>query len=398
MGRDNTIPGYRKGSALQLTAPLTVIASNTYIDELRNSLGSSWIADARFVPIGPDASISVDVLEAGGLVLFEVDPASQASMDRIRNIRRMRPNMPQIVAMRDVDMRLVRTLIREGVADVVDLPFNSEEILQTVLAVLETHSAPVGTEVSLAPLIAVTKPIGGAGATTIASHLAAELAEGSGQSVCLFDLDIQVGRICEVFGVSPRHTLTDLLEAGSRLDSSMLDTVAERHESGVDLIAAPNEIIPIEALKSEDLMRVIDLARAEYDYIVLDMPACLTNWSLTILSKTDSVLMLVEQSLSSLRQARRRLDLFRNLGLDHRLVSIVVNRVEKKLFRSIGIADVEEALGRPVAGKIARDTQTLEAAQDRGVLARQVRRKSPFIVDMAALADTITSRIEGGEG
>ena len=398
MGRDHTIFGQRKGSELQLNAPLTVIASEGQLEELRSSSGAGWISDAQFISLQPDEPIEGNTLDATGVVLFEVDPASPASMDRIRNIRRMHPEMPQIVAMRDVDMRLVRTLIREGVADVVELPFNAEEILQTVIAVLETHAGSVGKDVALAPLIAVTKPIGGAGATTIASHLAAELASEPGEpTVCLFDLDIQSGRICEVFGVSPRRTLTDLLEAGTRLDASMLDTVAERHECGVDLIAAPNEIIPIEALKSEDLARVLDLARAEYDYVVLDMPSGLTNWGLAILAKADSIVMLVEQSLPSLRQARRRLDLFKNLGLDHRLVSVVVNRVEKKLFKSIGIDDVEEALGRPVTAKLARDTQTLEAAQDRGVLAGHIRRKSPFVADVAALADAITARMDGGE-
>lgn len=394
MGHGEYIADRMKGAELQLSAPLSVIASPEHIETLRSSSGAEWLADANYIPVGPGEAIPEHQLGQSGIVLFEVDPAIPASMDRIRHLHRSRPGMPQIVAMRDVDLKLVRTLVREGVADVVELPFSAEEILQTVVAVLETHREATVSEVRFAPLIAVTRALGGSGATTIASHLAADLAGGERRArVCIFDLDIQFGRLAEVLGLTPRRTLSDLLDAGKRMDASLLHTVAQNHPSGLDLIAAPAEIIPIEAVRAEDLARVIDLARQEYDYVVLDLPASLTNWSLGILAGASSIIMVVEQSLASLRQARRRLDLFRNLGLDHRLVSIVVNRTEKKLFSSINMGDVEEALGRPVLAGISSDHTTLSSAQDQGVLAGSVRRKSPFVSDMEKLSELVAAAV-----
>ncbi|QKG71129.1 AAA family ATPase [Erythrobacter mangrovi] len=394
MGHGEYIADRMKGAELQLSAPLSVIASPEHIEALRSSSGSGWLSDANYIPLGAGEPIPDQELGQSGIVLFEVDPAIPASMDRIRHLHRIRPGMPQIVAMRDVDLKLVRTLVREGVADVVEIPFSAEEILQTVVAVLETHREAVGSEVRLAPLIAVTRAVGGSGATTIASHLAAGLAAGKAHAkVCIFDLDIQFGRMAEVLGLTPRRTLSDLLDAGGRIDSALLHTVAQSHHDGLDLIAAPAEIVPIEAVRAEDLARVIDLARKEYDFVVLDLPASLTNWSLSVLAGASSIVMVVEQSLASLRQARRRLDLFRNLGLDHRRVSIVVNRTEKKLFSSINMGDVEEALGRPVLAGVSADPATLCAAQDRGILADAVRRKSPFVSDMEKLSDLIAATV-----
>ncbi|MFA6220553.1 MAG: AAA family ATPase [Erythrobacter sp.] len=379
---------------MHLSAPLSVIASPDHIEALRSSSGSSWLADANYIAIAAGDPIPDHELGRSGIVLFEVDPAIPASMDRIRHLHRTRPDMPQIVAMHDVDLKLVRTLVREGVADVVELPFSAEEILQTVVAVLEAHRDAVGSEVKLAPLIAVTRALGGSGATTIASHLGAALAQGGTKArVCIFDLDIQFGRMTEVLGITPRRTLSDLLDAGDRMDSALLNTVAQSHPSGIDLIAAPAEIVPIEALKVEDLMRLIDLARSEYDYVVLDLPASLTNWSLAVLASASDIVMVVEQSLASLRQARRRLDLFRTLGLDHRLVSVVVNRTERKLFSSINMGDVEKALGRPVLAGIVADQATLAPAQDRGVLAGTIRRKCQFVADIDNLAELIAARV-----
>lgn len=397
MGHGEYILDREKELELQLTAPITIVASSDYIDALKASVGSSWISDANFIAVDPADPIPEAEVNASGIIVFEVDPAVPRSMDRIRQLHVMRPGMPQVVAMKDVNLKLVRTLVREGVSDVVELPFSGEEILQTVVAVLETTGVAVEEKVELAPVIAVTRAVGGSGATTIASHLAASLANDAAQPrVCIFDLDIQSGRMAEVLGLTPRRSLSDLLEAGKRMDGALLHTVAERYDSNISVIAAPSEIIPIEAVKPDDLTRIIDLARREFDYIVLDLPSNLTNWVLNVLAKADNVTMVVEQTLASLRQARRRLDLFRTLGLDHRLISIVVNKVEKKLFSSISMGDVEQALGRPVTAGIALDQATLAAAQDQGVLARSVKRKSPFVGDMEGLSEALAARIEGG--
>lgn len=398
MGHSDEIMNLGKGSELQLSAPLTIIASSTHIEALRAGSGAEWISDAECIAQDPAEPLPEDKLPMNGIVIFEVDPQVPSSMQRIRQLHRSRPNMPQIVAMRDVDLTLVRTLVREGVADVVELPFHPEEIIQTVVAVLETHREATGAEVELAPAIAVTRALGGSGATTIASHLAAELVEAHGHSsVCIIDLDIQSGRMAEVLGLSPRRNLTDLIDAGSRRDGALLHTVTETHSSGVDLVAAPSEILPIEAIDAENLLQLIELARKEYDYVILDLPSNLTNWTLKVLAQAQSVLMVVELNLASLRQAKRRLDLFRNLGLDPNLVSIVVNRVGKKLFGGIRLSDAENALGKPVFASISLDQQTLESAQDQGVLAGAIRRKSPFLGDAARLAELIEIQLGGAE-
>ena len=395
MGHGEYILDRGKELELQLTAPITIVASGEYVDALQASVGSSWISDANFIAVDANDPIPEARINPSGIIVFEVDPKAPRSMDRISQLHAMRPGMPQIVAMKDVDLKLVRTLVREGVADVVALPFSAEEILQTVVAVLETRTSQTTQEVELAPVIAVTRAVGGSGATTIASHLAASLAADQAKpSVCIFDLDIQSGRLAEVLGFTPRRTLSDLLEAGRRIDGALLHTVAERHASGVSVISAPNEIIPIEAVKAEDLDRILDCARAEFDYVILDLPSNLTNWTLNVLAKADSVVMVVEQTLASLRQARRRLDLFRTLGLDHRLISLVVNKTEKKLFGSISLGDVEQALGRPVTASVSLDLATLAAAQDQGVLAGSVKRKSPFVSDIGNLAEVIAARVE----
>lgn len=397
MGRQDHLLDLEKEHGLRLPAPLTVIAASEQIDALHAAKGAPWLGDANLIALDLREDITEAHLQGAGILVVHVDPAVPASMRRIARVRALRPELAQIVALESADVSLIRTLVREGVADVVSLPLAPEELLQVAIAVLEVRGAQDGSRTDLAPLIAVTRALGGGGATTLVTHLAANFAE-SGASVCLFDLDVQFGRAADVLGLQPRRNLTDLLEAGVRMDRTILHSVVTQHSSGLAVVAAPLEILPIESVDAEQLHKAVELARREYDFVFMDMPSNLTNWTLSMLAEAGSIVMLVEQNIASLRQAKRRLDLFRNVGIDSRIVSAVVNRTERRLFGSIGLSDVEEALGHKVVHGLRADGQNIVVAQDQGLLVNEIRGKSAYAIDIGKLADALRQRLDRGIG
>lgn len=399
MGRIDTPLDLGKEQRLRLPAPLTVLAASEQINALLTARGAPWIEDANLIPLELDEEITDGHLLGAGILVVQVDPGVPASMKRIERVHAMRAGLPLIVALDSADVRLVRTLVREGVADVVGLPLSPEELLQAAIAVMEVQAARDETHVGLAPLVAVTRSLGGGGATTLVTHLAASFADRdrAEPSVCIFDLDIQFGRVAEVLGLSPRRTLSDLLDAGARVDGALLRSVVTPHSSGVAVVAAPQDIVPLESVDTELLRRAITLARREYDFVLLDIPSNLTNWNLSVLAEADSILMLVEQNLASLRQARRRLDLFASVGIDSRIVSVVVNRVERRLFGTISMSDVEQALRHDVLSGLHADGQNIGIAQDQGLLVSEVRAKSPYAADVDKLSDKLRQRLVKGE-
>ncbi len=379
---------------MRLPAPLTVIAASEHIDALAADTDAPWLKDVAMVPLGLDDAITSAHLADAGILVVQIDPVVPASMKRIERVKQLRPDLPQVVALKSANVGLVRTLLREGVADVVALPLSFEELLQAAITVMESRAAAPDVRDELAPLVAVARSPGASGATTLATHLGAKLAR-EGTRVCLFDLDIQTGRAAEVLGLQPRRCLTDLLDAGVRIDQAMLQSVVEQHGSGLALVAAPHDIGPLEAIDSDQLHKAVELARKSYDFVLLDLPTGLTNWSLSMLADASAIIMMVEQNLASLRQARRRLDLMRSVGIAQNHISIVVNRVERRLFGSIGLADVEEALGHDVLCAVHADAQNLGIAQDQGLLVHEVRSKSPYSADVDKLADVLRLKLGG---
>lgn len=382
----------RKGqvaASARVRRDLTVFVARELIDRSGLRVGTGLLGDARMVPLGIADEITPAMVPNSGVVVVQVDPTVPSSMRRIETLRVANPELSIIVALEQTDLRLVRTLIRSGVSDAISLPIAEDELLQAILAVAEQAK----DETRNAPLIAVVRPLGGGGATTFVTHLAAAFAE-DGHNSCLIDLDLQLGRATEVLGMAPRRTVTDILDAGLAMDETLLDAVIQRHGSGLNVIAAPSEIIPIEAVSRDQVLRMLDLVRNQHDYVFVDLPASLTNWSLSLLAQADAILLLTEQGLSSLRQAKRLLGLFQSVGIDEAVVSVVVNRAHNKLFGAINTSAVEEALGKDIFGVLRPDDSNIKVAQDQGLLVHEARGKSGYAGDVRALKQKLADCIE----
>ena len=100
------------------------------------------------------------------------------------------------------------------------------------------------------------------------------------------------------------------------------------------------------------------------------------------------MLFLTDSSVASLRQTKRRIDLLRSMDLPRDAMGVVVNRMEKKLFQSIGSADIEATLRTDVVATLSADPQIAEA-QEQGVTIDRLNRRSKFARDIEALADML---------
>lgn len=386
MGTHDHPSAYGEEAALRNGPEILVVASPAWLDAL--AAAGPAIPRLETLPLDRAAPVPAARLARAAMLVIEVDPEDRASMQRIGHIRESRPNMPLVAAINGASVSLVRTLVRQGISDVVSLPFDPGELLQTTLDAAATReSKPAAAPRALAPLIAVARALGGSGATSIATQLAADLAahDTSGRGVVIADLDLQFGSVADYLGVRPRGSLTDLLDAPDRLDEELLRSIAAEADGGVSVIAAPDAIMPLEAVDVDGMLAAIKLLRQQYGYVVLDLPANWTNWTLSAALAADSLVLVVELTIASLRQAKRRLELFRSVGIENRNIQIVVNRVEKRLFRTIDLDDVERTLGHPALGSVALESPALDAAQTQGRLVSELHRKSRFAADVARI-------------
>ena len=351
------------------------------------------------VEINPSQALPAELVEQARIAVVEVDPSDRRSISRLDTLRAARPDLAIIAGLPQVDLSITRLMLRKGIGDVVAMPFTVDELLTAVLEVeRELGDAPQEQDVQLAPVIAVQKCVGGAGATTLATHLADAMSRELGRDAraCVIDLDLQAGDVASYLETGSKKSLIDLVEAGARLDDELFKSVAVAGRKTFDVIAAPTDIVPIEEIELGALNAVVALARRKYDVVLFDMPASLTNWAMSTLLAADAVLLVGNSSIASLRQVKRKLQLLQ--GFDYRpdRVAIALNNEASGMFKKLDRRGIEDALRHSIAGVVHSETQLIEQPQAQGVLVRDVQRKSRFASDIEALADHLLALVEEG--
>ncbi len=341
-------------------------------------------------------AIDPDELIGAGAAVVQVDADNAASIKRFEKLARA-TGTPLIAAAYEPPLALVRSLVRAGAHDVVPLPLSIEE-LETSVAPLRDELAKRQAQaaVSNAKLVSLVKSVGGVGATSLVTQLASRFAvseAGHKRDACLIDLDVQFGDVAFQLGLQPKLSLVELLEAGSRLDGELLRATATKHSSGLNVISAPVEMMPLESLTSDHVMEIVELAGREFGTVFVDLPTNWTNWSLSLLARSDLVLLITELSVAGLNRAKRQLNLIQSQDLGALDVRVVVNRFEKGLLRTIRPADVREALGRDISYTIANDFRVMSAAIDRGVPIDEIKRKTALGKDLDALDSGVAAAL-----
>jgi pilus assembly protein CpaE len=132
-------------------------------------------------------------------------------------------------------------------------------------------------------------------------------------------------------------------------------------------------------------MQIVELATREYGTVFVDLPANWTNWSLSIVARSDLVLLVTELTVAGLNRAKRQLNLLESQDLNNLDVRVIVNRYEKSQSRTIRPADVREALGRDTAYTLVNDSFLMRSAIDRGLPINDIKRKSVLGKDFDVL-------------
>ena len=212
-----------------------------------------------------------------------------------------------------------------------------------------------------ASIVAVYAPRGGAGATFVATHLAAAFARHDRRCV-LIDLDRQFADVSAAIGVPADEdvrTIADLVPLGDEIGRQHVEEVLWAHPAGFSALLAPADGPPGRRV-DETYRGAIAAVRGLCDRVVLDVPRALDEMSAAGLESADRVLAVLGLDVLSFRDAKRAIEA---AGLEDR-VDFIVNRAGRS---EITPRDVERVFGRPAIAVIPAD-RAVAAARDHGRL------------------------------
>ena len=279
---------------------------------------------------------------------------------------------------------LLLEAMRAGVGEYLPKPVGPEEaraLLGRVRKRLGLSSAPARKPGTVYTFLS---PKGGTGTTTAAVNLAAELRRATGKHTLLVDLNVELGDLALVLGITPRFNFVDLVRNFHRIDAGLLASYVERHESGVHVLAAPLHPEQAGELTADVVRRILQFLREHYDYIVVDTAKSMAPPTLAACDVADQVFLLVTADLSALRNVKRSFPVLKKTGngtMEH--VRLIVNRYHPRDL--IAVQDVEETLGLEVYWTLSNDYDAVTASIHDGKPI-VLKGDSPYSKDMRGLA------------
>jgi pilus assembly protein CpaE len=260
---------------------------------------------------------------------------------------------------------LLRAAMQRGVRDVLAPPVTADALGAAVARIeqrLRAHTAPRHKSV-VAAFIACK---GGAGATFLAANLAYVLAAECSKSVALLDLDLNVGDApLFIADHAPATTLADIAQHIERLDSTLLAGTMLRVLPTLGVLAAPDSLEQSLSIKPEHVERVIRLAAADHDCVLIDLGRTFDRVGIKALDLADVIFPVLQLSLPFVRDAKRVLNTLQALGVSDNRIHLIVNRYESD--STLRLADAEQALGRKVALSIPNSYRAVSASVNQGV-------------------------------
>lgn len=329
------------------------------------------------------------------ILLIDVAPSNEAETDQLKRfIATHHHSRPVIVTSAVVNREGIQRIMRSGAVEILPQPIRQVDLVIAMDQAIRRHVQMERLPTSKGKVVSFLKGGGGVGATTLAVQTGGLIAldKKAPCKVCVIDFDIQFGAAGLYLDLQQNASLSDLIDSPDRLDQALLSGVMSEHASGLKVLRAPDDLLPLDAISTDFVSTLLDLARATYDYVFIDLPQAWTDWTYSALHQSDLMLLVTQMHVGSIRQAARQLDMIERHDLGDAPLKLVLNRhATGGMFsdQSSDLSDAQKALARTFDFLLPNDYELTKNAINRGVLISEIKRRSKLEKKLQTMASDI---------
>jgi pilus assembly protein CpaE len=240
--------------------------------------------------------------------------------------------------------------MRAGCAEYLLKPIQHERVLEG-LARMEAKQKERNRSKIRGKVITLLGAKGGTGVTSLALHLALQLATGKHRKCILVDQHPALGDVSLYLGTGRhQYSFYELASNTDRMDQELLQGFLLHHDSGLDILDSPEAVDAMHGAPPPAVEFTLSFLAEAYQFVVVDCPPGLTDGTLASIAQSDKVAIIMTAEMPSVRNAVRYMEHLTKLGYGSGNVQLVLNRHSKK--GPLSDDRVEKALGHGISFKI----------------------------------------------
>ncbi len=374
------------------------------IEDMESVLGESWgdlgFGEALAFLSQPDA----DALEFVAIAMDQEDEDNLVLLGEIIRHARSR-NIRVILIAEDVSPAALHQLLRQGADEFVPYPLPENELASAIDRIRMPEPAPVlaapettatvrkSSHNREGVVLAVQGLAGGTGATTFAVNLAWELCNVAKKGkpeprVCIIDLDLQYGSVSTFLDLPRREAVFELLSDTEAMDGDSFTAAMIGFEEKLQVLTSPADMLPMDLVGSEDINRLIGTARQQFDYVVIDMPRTLVQWTEAVLNSAHVYFALLELDMRSAQNALRLKRALQAEDLPFQKLRFALNRAPgfTDLSGKSRVKRMAESLGISIDLLLPDGGKQVTQGADHGLPLALSAAKNPLRKEIAKLA------------
>jgi pilus assembly protein CpaE len=375
------------------------------IEDMETELGERWgdlsFADATVFLNQPDA----DAME---FIAIAIDEEDEANVGTIADLIKTAVNrdIKVLVIAEEISPMVLHQLLKLGAKEFVPYPL-PEGALHDAIERIRTPEAPPPPEPE-EDAVRPAKPVrsgegrdgvvlpvhglsGGVGASTFAVNLAWELATMAKEDaprVCLLDFDLQYGAVATYLDLNRREAVFEMLTNTDTMDSESFMHALLTFNDKLHVLTSPADMLPLDLITPLDVERIIEQATHNFDYVVIDMPSTVVQWTETVLNAAHVYFLLMEMDMRSAQNALRLIRALKAEDLPVEKLRYILNRAPKftDLSGKSRVKRLAENLDITIEVQLPDGGAQVTQACDHGLPLAEVAKKNPLRREIQKLA------------
>ena len=194
-------------------------------------------------------------------------------------------------------------------------------------------------------IIAISSVKGGVGKTITTLNLAG-LYFLEGKKVLIVDLDLYSGGIATCLNIDAKKDIYTLVDNMNSNQFTAINDYVSKYNNGIDVLACPKNPQYVSKIESKYIVKMLTLARREYDVVLVDMNHIMDEINLVTLDVCQMIAFIISNDIVDLKNMRSLISILEDTGMDNYKVILNNSRDTGKDY--ISLFDIRNIIQRNI--------------------------------------------------